>query len=548
MIKLAIVSPCYNEEEVLEQSAARLTALFDELVGKEKISADSFVLFVNDGSKDRTWNIIKKLHKENPYVKGMNLARNVGHQSAIMAGMMTAKDWSDAVVTIDADLQDDLNAIEEMIDAYTAGYDVVYGVKVSRQADPLLKRLSATAFYKLQRRMGVESIYNHADFRFLSRRVLEQLSHYQERNLYLRGIIPLLGFPSTTVDDVIRERTAGSSKYTLRKMLGLALDGITSFSVKPIYGIVYLGIIFVFIYNVGSSILRAMGDSRRPLYYLIVCCFLNIVLDIVLVIVFHMGVAGVAIGTIISQLISCVLVLTCLYRSEGSYQLRFSKLKINGAYMEQIFQVGVPAGIQSTVINLSNALLQSSVNSFGSIAMAGYTAANNILGFLYMSVNSITQACMSFTSQNYGVGKLKRMDKVLRDCAILSIAIAAVLGGLAYSFGPQILTVYTSDPKVINCGMEILAYTSITYFLCGIMDLFPGALRGMGYSAVPMVLSVIGTVGTRIVWVFGIFPNHRSLSVLFVSYPVSWIITIVLQVVCFYFVRKRVHQKEKRLL
>lgn len=134
-----------------------------------------------------------------------------------------------------------------MIDAYTAGYDVVYGVKVSRQADPLLKRLSATAFYKLQRRMGVESIYNHADFRFLSRRVLEQLSHYQERNLYLRGIIPLLGFPSTTVDDVIRERTAGSSKYTLRKMLGLALDGITSFSVKPIYGIVYLGIIFVFI-------------------------------------------------------------------------------------------------------------------------------------------------------------------------------------------------------------------------------------------------------------------------------------------------------------
>ena len=282
--------------------------------------------------------------------------------------------------------------------------------------------------------------------------------------------------------------------------------------------------------------------------FLIISGIANDALNMILVILFHMGVAGVAIGTIISQLISCVLVLTCLYRSEGSYQLRFSKLKINGAYMEQIFQVGVPAGIQSTVINLSNALLQSSVNSFGSIAMAGYTAANNILGFLYMSVNSITQACMSFTSQNYGVGKLKRMDKVLRDCAILSISIAAVLGGLAYSFGPQILTVYTSDPKVINCGMEILAYTSITYFLCGIMDLFPGALRGMGYSAVPMVLSVIGTVGTRIVWVFGIFPNHRSLSVLFVSYPVSWILTIVLQVMCFYFVRKRVHQKEKRLL
>ena len=312
--------------------------------------------------------------------------------------------------------------------------------------------------------------------------------------------------------------------------------------------IYFMGMPFFMLYNYGAAILRAIGDTKRPLIFLIISGIANAALNMTLVIIFHMGVAGVAIGTIISQLISCVLVLTCLYWSEGSYQLRFSKLKINGAYMEQIFQVGVPAGIQSTVINLSNALLQSSVNSFGSIAMAGYTAANNMLGFLYMSVNSITQACMSFTSQNYGVGKLKRMDKVLRDCVILSISIAAVLGGLAYCFGPQILTVYTSDPKVINCGMEILAYTSITYFLCGIMDLFPGALRGMGYSAVPMVLSVIGTVGTRIVWVFGIFPNHRSLSVLFVSYPVSWIITIVLQVVCFYFVRKRVHQKEKRLL
>lgn len=312
--------------------------------------------------------------------------------------------------------------------------------------------------------------------------------------------------------------------------------------------IYFMGMPFFMLYNYGAAILRAIGDTKRPLIFLIISGIANAALNMILVILFHMGVAGVAIGTIISQLISCVLVLICLYRSEGSYQLRFSKLKINGAYMEQIFQVGVPAGIQSTVINLSNALLQSSVNSFGSIAMAGYTAANNMLGFLYMSVNSITQACMSFTSQNYGVGKLKRMDKVLRDCAILSILIAAVLGGLAYSFGPQILTVYTSDPKVINCGMEILAYTSITYFLCGIMDLFPGALRGMGYSAVPMVLSVIGTVGTRIVWVFGIFPNHRSLSILFVSYPVSWIITIVLQVVCFYFVRKRVNQKEKRLL
>ena len=200
--------------------------------------------------------------------------------------------------------------------------------------------------------------------------------------------------------------------------------------------IYFMGMPFFMLYNYGAAILRAIGDTKRPLIFLIISGIANAALNMILVILFHMGVAGVAIGTIISQLISCVLVLTCLYRSEGSYQLRFSKLKINGAYMEQIFQVGVPAGIQSTVINLSNALLQSSVNSFGSIAMAGYTAANNMLGFLYMSVNSITQACMSFTSQNYGVGKLKRMDKVLRDCAILSISIAVVLGGLAYCFGP----------------------------------------------------------------------------------------------------------------
>ena len=179
--------------------------------------------------------------------------------------------------------------------------------------------------------------------------------------------------------------------------------------------IYFMGMPFFMLYNYGAAILRAIGDTKRPLIFLIISGIANAALNMILVILFHMGVAGVAIGTIISQLISCVLVLTCLYRSEGSYQLRFSKLKINGAYMEQIFQVGVPAGIQSTVINLSNALLQSSVNSFGSIAMAGYTAANNILGFLYMSVNSITQACMSFTSQNYGVGKLKRMDKMLRE-------------------------------------------------------------------------------------------------------------------------------------
>lgn len=305
--------------------------------------------------------------------------------------------------------------------------------------------------------------------------------------------------------------------------------------------IYFCGMPFFMLYNYGAAILRAVGDTKRPLIFLIISGVANAGLNMILVIIFHMGVAGVGIGTVISQLISCILVLRCLYKSEGCYQLRFSKLRIQKVYLRQIFQVGIPAGIQSTVINFSNALLQSSVNSFGSTAMAGYTAANNILGFLYVSVNAVTQACMSFTSQNYGVGKYKRMDRVLINCLILSVVISGVLGCGSYAFGTEILKVYTEDPKVIQCGLEILSMTTVTYFLCGIMDLFPGALRGMGRSGVPMILSIIGTVGTRIVWIFMLFPQHRSLEFLFISYPASWLLTIVMQVICFYFVRKQVH-------
>ena len=310
--------------------------------------------------------------------------------------------------------------------------------------------------------------------------------------------------------------------------------------------IYFLGMPFFMLYNYGAAILRAVGDTKRPLFFLVISGMTNAVLNLVLVIVFHMGVAGVAIGTIVSQLISSILVLRCLYTSNTSYRLYFSKLGIKTQYLKQIFQVGIPAGIQSTVINLSNALLQSSVNSFGSVAMAGYTAANNIFGFLYMSVNAVTQSCMSFTSQNYGVKKLKRMDRVLLDCMILSVGVTLTLGCGAYFFGPELLKIYTSDADVIRCGVEVLAFTTVPYFCCGIMDLLPGALRGMGYSGVPMILSIIGTVGTRIVWIFGLFPAHRSLSFLFISYPVSWILTILMQAVCFCFVRKHEHQSVNR--
>ena len=285
--------------------------------------------------------------------------------------------------------------------------------------------------------------------------------------------------------------------------------------------IYFMGMPFFMLYNYGAAILRAVGDTKRPLLFLIISGATNVVLNLLLVIQFHLGVAGVAIATVISQCISCILVLRCLYLSDGSYQLRFNKLGMKTRYVKQIFQIGIPAGIQSTIINFSNVLLQSSVNSFGSVAMAGYTAANNILGFLYVSVNSITQACMSFTSQNYGVRKFKRMDKVLLECLGLTVIVALVLGGGSYLFGAELMHIYTKSSKVIECGVDIMLYTTVTYFLCGIMDLLPGALRGMGHSTVPMILSVIGTVGTRIVWIYVIFPCHRSLDFLFIDSPVT---------------------------
>lgn len=247
MIRLATVSPCYNEEEVLRHSVERLTALFERMMSEGLISKDSMMVFVNDGSRDRTWEIIKELHKENQYVRGINLAHNAGHQNAILAGMMTAREWADAVVTLDADLQDDIECIPQMVRHFEEGNDIVYGVKVSREADPFMKKFTAQAFYRLQNQMGVESVYNHADFRLMSRRALDMLSEYKEHNLYLRGLIPQIGLPHTTVNDVISERYAGSSKYTFGKMMGLALNGITAFSVKPLYAIFDIGLLFLII-------------------------------------------------------------------------------------------------------------------------------------------------------------------------------------------------------------------------------------------------------------------------------------------------------------
>ncbi|MBO5337830.1 MAG: glycosyltransferase family 2 protein [Lachnospiraceae bacterium] len=247
MDKLAIVVPCYNEEEVLKIASEALRGVLDDLIKKEKIADDSFILFVNDGSKDRTWALIEEEHRAHPVqVCGVNLAGNVGHQFALTAGLLTAKDMSDVTVSIDADLQDDVAVIEEMIDKFHAGNDIVYGVRKERKTDTFFKRTTAQGFYKLMDMMGVKTVYNHADFRLMSKRAVEQFSQYKETNLFLRGMMPLIGYQTDCVYYDRKERVAGESKYPLKKMLALAFNGISSFSVKPITMILGVGMFIIF--------------------------------------------------------------------------------------------------------------------------------------------------------------------------------------------------------------------------------------------------------------------------------------------------------------
>ncbi len=248
MDRLGIVVPCYNEEEVFPISEPALRGVLDDLVAKGKIAADSFVMFVNDGSKDATWDLIEEAHRQHPVqVYGVKLAGNVGHQFALTAGLITAKDLCDVTVSIDADLQDDVRVIEEMIDKYHEGCDIVYGVRSDRKTDSFFKRTSAQAFYKLMASMGVKTVYNHADFRLMSRRAVEQFSHYEETNLFLRGIVPTLGYKTDCVYYQRLERAAGVSKYPLSKMLALAFNGISSFSIKPINMILGIGFAMIFV-------------------------------------------------------------------------------------------------------------------------------------------------------------------------------------------------------------------------------------------------------------------------------------------------------------
>ena len=240
---LYLVIPCYNEEEVLPETSKRLTAKLGAMIEMSLISEDSKIVFVNDGSKDRTWQLILQYHEENPMIQGINLSRNKGHQSALLAGLMTVKEYCDMAISMDADLQDDVDAIDQFVEKYYEGCEVVYGVRSERKTDSFFKRASAQSFYKLMLHMGVEIVYNHADYRLMSRRALDEMEGFKEVNLFLRGIVPLIGFQSGVVTYERHERFAGESKYPLKKMLNFAFDGITSFSVKPIRMVTTLGII-----------------------------------------------------------------------------------------------------------------------------------------------------------------------------------------------------------------------------------------------------------------------------------------------------------------
>lgn len=250
---LYLVIPCYNEEEVLPETSSRLKGKMNELIGQNKIDSKSRVIFVNDGSKDRTWEIIQNLHQEDRLFGGINLSRNRGHQNALLAGLMTVKDYADMVISMDADLQDDINAIDEMIDKYLAGTDIVYGVRSSREKDTFFKKVTAEGFYKVMNTMGANTVFNHADYRLMSKRALEGLAQYGEVNLFLRGIVPMIGYSSDVVYYERGERFAGISKYPLGKMLSFAVEGVTSLSTKPIRMITGLGFL-IFIVSIGMLI------------------------------------------------------------------------------------------------------------------------------------------------------------------------------------------------------------------------------------------------------------------------------------------------------
>lgn len=312
--------------------------------------------------------------------------------------------------------------------------------------------------------------------------------------------------------------------------------------------IVFCGMPVIMLYNFGSGILRAVGDTRRPLIYLTVAGIVNVCLNLILVIVFDLGVAGVAIATVTSQLLSSILVVRCLMRSEGACKLVLKEIKVDKKTLVSIAQVGVPAGLQGCVFSLSNVVIQSSVNSFGSATIAGSAASANIEGFVYVAMNAFYQACISFTSQNYGAGEKRRVLRVLFLCLGMVFAVGAITGFTAAFFGRALLGIYSKDPAVVEIGYERLLVVCIPYFLCGMNEVVCGGLRGMGLSLLPTIVTLLGVCGTRVLWVMFVFPAFRSIFTLYLCYPVSWALTIAGHSICYFIFYRRWAKNEPRRL
>lgn len=305
--------------------------------------------------------------------------------------------------------------------------------------------------------------------------------------------------------------------------------------------IYFMGMTAMMIYNFGSALLRSVGDTKRPLYYLMIAGVINVILNMVFVIPLQMDVAGVALATVISQCISAFLILRCMMREQGGICLIPAKLRIHKDKFRQIVSVGLPAGFQGVVFSLSNVVIQSSVNIFGEIIVAGNSAAMNLEGFVYMSMNAFHQAAVSFTSQNIGAGKKERISRILLETEGCVIVTGIVFGWTMCAFGRQLLGIYSSSPNVIDAGMVRLRIILLTYALCGIMDVMVGVLRGMGYSFGPMVISLIGACGLRLVWIATIFriPRFHQIATVYVSYPITWIVTFLAQMTLYIIIRKR---------
>ena len=302
----------------------------------------------------------------------------------------------------------------------------------------------------------------------------------------------------------------------------------------------FIGMPATMLYNFGAAILRAVGDTRRPLYFLTLAGLVNVAGDLLFVLVLDMGVAGVAVATVISQIISATLIVLCLMRQDGMCNVNLRPMRSHRDKFLRIMQVGLPAGLQSVIFNISNVLIQSSINSFGATVVAGNTAASNIEGFVYTSMNALYQTSLSFTSQNLGARQFGRIDKILVRCLALVFVIGLVLGNGAHLLGQTLLGIYTSEPEVIAYGMMRLGVVSVTYCLCGMMDVVAGSVRGLGYSILPMLVSLVGACVFRIIWIFTVFQWQHTLFSLYISYPISWALTICAHLVCYFAVRRRV--------